>query len=452
MRFSLFRALSFCISLTALASGCADESTSQETLLHPVPSQIQEIKETPAVNSISEEIPITPISTDVRQPKGSGTISYEKAITHLSQEQAKILLDYMDLYYESLSCLEAGEPASLFAKEAMDQALSNKSAWKIIIDVRKMQGPKLSLSAYSYTLHCTDVLTEDNGDISVSAQEKSVQTFTAFPGVKSESHNVRHRFTLTQTSGGWRLRSHTQMDSASMMALGRSIYRGWRGGSESETEIDLAEQLATQRESVLKAHADNLSVRNRQRASYIPDADIPYKWTNDYNREASVAYAMKWVGARNTKNWPTYDRNGGNCANFVSQCLLAGGIPMDSTGSSQWKWYGSTPNTSQTASGRSGSWSSVGEFYSYANKNSGFGMVAEPDANYWSGKPGDLIQLGYEDNWRHVVIITRVVKDGNGNTVDYLINSNTADQRNYPVSAYLYPQHRLIRIYGWNDA
>jgi hypothetical protein len=77
-------------------------------------------------------------------------------------------------------------------------------------------------------------------------------------------------------------------------------------------------------------------------------------------------------------------------------------------------------------------------------------MVAEADANFWSGEPGDLIQLGYEGRWRHIVIITDVIKDRNGNTVDYLINSNTADQRRFPVSAYLYPQQRLIKIYGWN--
>ena len=41
-----------------------------------------------------------------------------------------------------------------------------------------------------------------------------------------------------------------------------------------------------------------------------------------YDREAAVAYARRWVGER-SGDWPDYSRNGGNCQNFVSQCLLA---------------------------------------------------------------------------------------------------------------------------------
>ena len=159
---------------------------------------------------------------------------------------------------------------------------------------------------------------------------------------------------------------------------------------------------------------------------------------------------MAWVEARNSASWPSYDRNGGNCANYTSQCMLAGGIPMDYFGTSQWKWFGSTPNTAQAATGRSGAWSGVNEFYSYVTGNTGYGLVAEANANYAAGEPGDLIQLGYDDDWRHVVIITEVIRDGDGKAVDYLVNSNTADLRSYPVSAYIYPQHRLIKIYGWN--
>ena len=41
--------------------------------------------------------------------------------------------------------------------------------------------------------------------------------------------------------------------------------------------------------------------------------------------------------------------------------------------------------------------------------------------------------------------------DENGNVVDYLLCSNTADLRNFPASAYYYTNRQLIRIIGWND-
>jgi hypothetical protein len=72
------------------------------------------------------------------------------------------------------------------------------------------------------------------------------------------------------------------------------------------------------------------------------------------------------------------------------------------------------------------------------------------DDNLYSGQAGDILQYGYDDNWMHSVIVTDVVEDDDGNTIDYLINSNTTDRINYPASAYGYAQMRIIKIVGWN--
>ena len=47
-----------------------------------------------------------------------------------------------------------------------------------------------------------------------------------------------------------------------------------------------------------------------------------------YDRQAAAAYADRYVDERNDA-WPDYAGSGGNCQNFASQVLLAGGIPMD---------------------------------------------------------------------------------------------------------------------------
>ena len=100
---------------------------------------------------------------------------------------------------------------------------------------------------------------------------------------------------------------------------------------------------------------------------------------------------------------------------------------------------------------RSGSWASVSQFLQYASSNTGFGLAALVNAPYYTGRPGDLIQMGTEGSWRHVVIIRDLVTDGAGNTVDYLIHSNTNDMKNYPASLYGYPVFSLTRIAGWNS-
>ena len=68
-----------------------------------------------------------------------------------------------------------------------------------------------------------------------------------------------------------------------------------------------------------------------------------------------------------------------------------------------------------------------------------------------TGQPGDLIQMGENGSWRHVVIISQTVTDESGQTIDYLVHSNTSNLVNWPASLYGYPQRLLTRIAGWND-
>ena len=46
-----------------------------------------------------------------------------------------------------------------------------------------------------------------------------------------------------------------------------------------------------------------------------------------YNRKAAVKYAKQWCNSFNPK-YHNYNPEGGDCANFVSQCLIAGGMDL----------------------------------------------------------------------------------------------------------------------------
>lgn len=61
---------------------------------------------------------------------------------------------------------------------------------------------------------------------------------------------------------------------------------------------------------------------------------------NIYNRLAAVDYAMKYAIDPNKKYkyFQSIDENGGDCTNFVSQCLNAGGASMDYNIIRPW-WY-----------------------------------------------------------------------------------------------------------------
>lgn len=70
-----------------------------------------------------------------------------------------------------------------------------------------------------------------------------------------------------------------------------------------------------------------------------------------YDREVAAAYAARYALNCNPSfgNWT---KSGGDCANFVSQCLYAGGMPMKRIGPRQ--WYYDTPNAGYTEA--SSSW------------------------------------------------------------------------------------------------
>lgn len=124
---------------------------------------------------------------------------------------------------------------------------------------------------------------------------------------------------------------------------------------------------------------------------------------------------------------------------------------MDVKGEQVWKWYAEDINDTDIAWGNSTSWISVNAFYQYVRENEGYGLKAAADAPFWEGEPGDVIRMGIPGSWNHVVLIMEVIRDGQGNTVDYLIGSNTSDLKNFPVSAYPIPCQSLIKIFGWNE-
>lgn len=83
-----------------------------------------------------------------------------------------------------------------------------------------------------------------------------------------------------------------------------------------------------------------------------------------YDRDAAVAYARQYALSFNSQ-YANYANSGGDCMNFVSQCLHAGGMPIKQQG---FLWYGAR-------SGSSASWKVVDDFLAYIRKSFGFATL-----------------------------------------------------------------------------
>ena len=83
-----------------------------------------------------------------------------------------------------------------------------------------------------------------------------------------------------------------------------------------------------------------------------------------YDRQTAVEYANYWAYRRNPRYY-AFDEIGGDCTNFVSQCLYAGSGVMNFTPT--YGWYYRDIND------RAPAWTGVAYLYQFLTENRGPG-------------------------------------------------------------------------------
>lgn len=419
-----------CLALMLGLTGCTSlQQTAAETqagTMHPLTEQETVTAETVETTAVVAE----PADSGMR---GSGEILYASEVQPLSEEQEQLILDYMNLYFASLEDFEPQEEIAALFSDGEQAALAD-SAIDFQIGLRQMQDADYTLASWSYSLTLNEITQEEDGSLHILARENNIQNFNQNPEIASERYGGYHLFELEQMEGSWKIRSHMMFDAVYMML--------WSEGGGEEAALRYAEAVP----EYLRLAQEQLQEREAEREREPGELQAQYA----YDRQAAAAYADRYVDERNDA-WPDYAGSGGNCQNFASQVLLAGGIPMDIYGDAVWKWYSDEVSNSPGAQGRSSSWTGVNQFVEYAEANTGYGLVAETEAPYFSGEPGDLLHMGIDGDWGHTVVIASAVTNGQGEVVDYLVDSNTGNLRNYPANLYGYPEIILTRIGGWNE-
>ena len=162
--------------------------------------------------------------------------------------------------------------------------------------------------------------------------------------------------------------------------------------------------------------------------------------TKPYNRARAVEYARAWALRRNPL-FIDFTGIGGNCTNFVSQCVLAGSCTMNYT--LDFGWYYISPDE------RAPAWSGVDFFYdfmtgesSFAEQNGGIGPFARAVPRE-EVELGDVVQYAnMAGDWYHTVIITGT--DGD----ELLVSAQSNDALDRPLSSYNFAKARFLHIDG----
>ena len=157
-----------------------------------------------------------------------------------------------------------------------------------------------------------------------------------------------------------------------------------------------------------------------------------------YNREAAVDYARKWALSRNP-NYYNFDKLGGDCTNFVSQCIHAGGGIMNPTPTFGWYYY--------SAASRSPSWTGVEFLYSFLVRQAAGPGPVGVEVPMDAVKPGDISQFASgKGRYSHSQVIVSVGKQPSLDNI--LVCTHTYDSLDRALSTYEYTKMRFIRIEG----
>ncbi|MBQ3008963.1 MAG: amidase domain-containing protein [Oscillospiraceae bacterium] len=355
----------------------------------------------------------------------------------LNEEQKKLLECFALRYAETLCTTEPQDISDLFADSKGADYHKNTAAYKTLTSIRKMSANDLSLESAEIIYRVEETAKKGAG-IAIHIKENNVQKFRHL-SEPSYSYNLNHLFVLEEVNGEWLIKSHEQEEDFFLLTLEAwDDATGSDSSSKAENTVEIL--IADAQENI-----DELKISTGNEPEDIKVTDT------SYDRDAAVAYAKEWCDERNYNGkWLAYDLFGGNCQNFASQCIYAGGIDMDSRGDStcQWKFYSEVLNTKASAWGRSYSWTGVDPFYTYATLNRSSGLICQADMALKYAEKGDIIQVGAYYEWRHSLVVTDVMFADDGSLEDIIVASNTADRWNYPLSAYIYTYPRLIHILG----
>ena len=159
-----------------------------------------------------------------------------------------------------------------------------------------------------------------------------------------------------------------------------------------------------------------------------------------YNRARAVEYARRWARERNPL-FENFAGIGGDCTNFCSQCLYAGGCVMNYTPDFGW-YYVSLEE-------RAPAWSGVEFLYDFLTGAEGFAAANGGVGPYASVVPleaaeiGDVLQYANRSgDWYHTVLVTDI-RDG-----EIFVSAQSNDALNRPISSYGFAQARCLHVEG----
>ena len=138
------------------------------------------------------------------------------------------------------------------------------------------------------------------------------------------------------------------------------------------------------------------------------------------------------MGLNRNPKYFNFDKLGGDCTNFVSQCIFAGCNLMNYSKNNPWFYH--------SLNDRSPSWTGVEFLYKFLITNKSLGPFGEA-VSQDKINVGDVIQLGDKNGkFYHAMLVTKITNN------NVYTCSHTIDSLNRPLNSYIYEKIRYVHI------
>ena len=320
------------------------------------------------------------------------------------QKIMKTLEQYFTLRYEMLHLLRPLD-LSFLADESLYEL------YRMMYELQRAKKKGLGIEDFIFKLEYLDLRIKHHA-AEVKLSENNYVIYHALPDTVSRLRGQAHELILRKNNSGWKIVSDITLDLVTEAA--------------KKSKKSLKQFL----EETLKHPPYDVGEKNSIKRV------IPLT-RSYYDRQAAVSYAHQWA-LRYNPAYGNFTEYGGDCTNFASQVIHAGGKPMDYSGPHKWFY--------QSLNNRTPSWAGVDEIYSYLSKNTSGGASARV-VSLNEVKPGDIVQLDFDDatwDYNHSPVVVKVMEVGNPSKI--LVSAHTINRDNYPLANYSYRRIRPLQI------
>lgn len=163
-------------------------------------------------------------------------------------------------------------------------------------------------------------------------------------------------------------------------------------------------------------------------------------WIGEYDRQRALEYAERWALSRNPLFY-NFTGVGGDCTNFVSQCVLAGCCVMN--GTKDFGWY------YRSEEDRAPAWTGVPFFWdffvgapAFRAENGGVGPFGS-QVSREAVERADVVQLGRENGeyYHTLFVVERTARE-------IFVAAHSNDVYGRPLSSYPAQRVRFLHIEG----